>query len=213
VLPWVAWNIFLAVIPVGLGYAIRRLACGRGNVPAMVLLGIAWLLFLPNACYLLTEWRHFLDTVESVRLYTQWQHGGNSTAMLRLMIYTLFYTIFSGVGMLAFALAIRPVAQVLRAKEISTWLWAIPLFFLNALGVYLGLILRFNSWDVLGRLADIWHAAAGALTRPFTLATILAFAVFLWLAYLALDIWIEGYLYLRRTRTTKTITPGVIPER
>ena len=62
----VVWNFFLALIPVVLAfviyYGVQR--DKRRDDPAhkVFWLGLMfiWLVFLPNTCYLVTEWRHFL---------------------------------------------------------------------------------------------------------------------------------------------------------
>ena len=194
---WVLWNSSLAVIPVALGYAISGLAGPPGQrirkrvMPLMLVMGFFWLIFLPNTCYLLSEWRHFLESVDYANLGFRWRT--DSGAALALMIYTLFYLCFSGIGMLCFALAIRPIARVFRERGANLWVWGIPLFMLNSVGVYLGLILRFNSWEMISRPGRIWASVAVLADRPVLASFIIAFAAFLWVAYLIVDIWIDGF--------------------
>ena len=142
--------------------------------------------------------------MDRMNLYTEWSVGGDSEAMKVLVIYSLFYLGYSSLGMLAFALAIRPIASLLRVTGKPVWPWGLPFFPLVSLGVYLGLMLRFNSWDLFvyrGRsLTVIEHAVA----RPKLLAFMLAFSAFLWLAYLVLDIRIDGAL-LRWKRWTTSV--------
>ena len=63
---WIIWNVFLAAIPVVAGYALSlgasRFTIKRRIIPWLVWLPLlaVWFAFLPNTCYLLTEWRHFL---------------------------------------------------------------------------------------------------------------------------------------------------------
>ena len=56
---YLPWNLFLAWLPVGLAFGVR-LAADRKMGPRWFawVLGIAWLLFLPNAPYLLTDLVH-----------------------------------------------------------------------------------------------------------------------------------------------------------
>lgn len=197
---WITINTFLALIPVVAAYVVQLLVHrSTGNVLARIgaiLVGLIWLSFLPNTCYLLTEWRHFLDTVGYTNLYARWQ--GSSWLAMKLMTYTLFYICFSGLGILTFALAIRPIAGLAREKGLTLWVWGIPLFLLNSIGVYLGLIRRFNSWDLIARPGDIWAATVGILNRQTLATLVIIFAAFLWLVYLAMDIWLDG-LSLRRS--------------
>src|SRR4051812_24569935 len=60
------WNLALAAIPVPAAYAfasrVRTAKASRSRLPvaSAAVLGLVWLVFLPNSCYLMTEWRHFL---------------------------------------------------------------------------------------------------------------------------------------------------------
>ncbi len=196
---WVIWNLFLAVVPVALGYYIhdlaaspmvRRLSMSRKCWISVV--GLIWLFFLPNTCYLLTEWRHFLETLGYSSMAWRWHSDSN--ALIELMMHTLFYLCYSSFGMLTFALAIRPVAKLFRDHGANMTLWAIPLFLLNSLGVYLGLVLRFNSWDMVTRPNTIWSAVVAISDHPMLTSFIIAFAGFLWIGYLVMDIWVDGFI-------------------
>ena len=195
---WVGWNTFLAVIPIVLALLVYRLArpsFARLSIASKALtlaVGAAWLFFLPNTCYLLTEWRHYLEQLGYTSL--QWRWHTDSGALVELMMYTLFYMCYSGIGLLTFALAVRPVARVFRNSGADLWVWGFPLFILNSLGVYLGLILRYNSWEMLTRPSQIWASVASISTRPVLFSFIIAFAGFLWLAYVITDIWVDGFV-------------------
>jgi uncharacterized membrane protein len=125
-------------------------------------------------------------------LYAQWQVS--SLMAMKLMAYTLFYICFSGVGLLTFALAIRPIARTAKEKGFTLWIWGIPLFLINSVGVYLGLIKRFNSWDIFRRPNEILKAVADIPGNQDLATLVLLFSIFLWLVYLAVDIWIDGLI-------------------
>jgi uncharacterized membrane protein len=195
------WDLFLGVMPVLLGWALAALirhAGGRWWLWAPM--AVIWLLFLPNACYLLTEIRHYLENNPFEILEDSTGHR----RIVRFLFWTGFYLFFSGSGLLLFALAIRPVAQALREKGVPGLLLFPPLFFGSAIGVYLGLRLRFNSWDLLTHPEVVWESAVEALSGVAAIYVV-AFALFLALAYLALDIWFDG-LILRWTRVRERWT-------
>ncbi|MBI2843369.1 MAG: DUF1361 domain-containing protein [Armatimonadetes bacterium] len=193
---WVTWNLFLASVPVALAYLTSWLAgVARKKpvfrIPVAVLL-LAWLAFLPNTCYLLTEWRHFLMTLDAANLYLRSQIDRDVT--LKLMLYTAFYFCYSAAGMLALTLAIRPIARLARKDRATLWVYAIPLFLMLSVGVYLGLVLRYNSWDLVVRPHEVMNSVLGIVYRPKLFSFIIAFAGFLALAYAAIDMWIDGFL-------------------
>jgi uncharacterized membrane protein len=194
---WIAWNIFLAFVPVALAYGAVVFARkeGKHRVSARILagvLGLMWLVFMPNTCYLLTEWRHFLEMLGYTDLHLRWTY--ESDARLVLMALTLFYMCYSGVGVLTFTLAIRPIVRLAREWNLRLWIWAMPFFILMAIGVYLGLILRFNSWNMVNEFSAVWESVSELVQRPTLSSYIIFFAAFLWLMYLATDIWIDGFL-------------------
>jgi uncharacterized membrane protein len=199
---WVTWNLFLAAIPVALAFSMRRVGTnGMRNARLLLwLLGFLWLIFLPNTCYLLTEWRHFFHTLEGARLYTRWNEFGDIGALRQLILRSLFFFTYSALGMLAFAMAVRPVHRLLRQGNPRAWLWGVPFFPLISLGVYLGLVLRFNSWDLLHRPSVVFASIWSTVTRPELIAFILGFGAFLWLAYFVLDLWVDGVLLRWRRR-------------
>jgi len=193
----VAWNLFLAAIPVALAYGLAWGLGGRGrqrHLPPWICLPLAlvWLAFLPNTCYLLTEWRHLLFD----RRWAALLDAGSSDrrAMLSTAKWALFFLAYSGTGVLLFTLAIRPIEGWLRASGRHTPLYAPPFFFLISLGVYLGLIVRLNSWDLAHRPLYCWQQALEALANPTPLASIAIFALILWITYEAVDLWVEGVM-------------------
>jgi uncharacterized membrane protein len=196
----VVWNLFLAVIPVILAFTLARGArrdmreTGHIRWGLWLPLGVVWLAFLPNSCYLLTEWRHFLQTLTQSQLFAQARHS--QSGRLDFFVVVCFYLLYSGAGLLAFFLALWPLDRLTRRRLGWTGVVLRPLIFpLCALGVYLGLMSgRFNSWDLVHphRLAALLATTAAALHRPFLLCLILAFGAVLWLFYAAFDIWMDG---------------------
>ncbi|MCL5102636.1 MAG: DUF1361 domain-containing protein [Armatimonadetes bacterium] len=191
----VIWNAFLAIIPVALAYSIERIL-GRQprstlSVSVAALLGLVWLGFLPNTCYLVTEWRHFLEYLDRGDLFLRSQY--DNVLLVKLCAFSLFYMLYSGFGLLAYAMAIRPISRAIQRLSGDPRTWAIPLFLASSLGVYLGLVLRFNSWDLAANPAKVWNEIVEVSHRPALTLFIAGFGVFLWVCYRAVDIWIEGF--------------------
>ena len=186
------------MIPIAIAYGIEFLtkAGSRHGVLSKVMvgvLGVVWLAFMPNTCYLLTEWRHFLEMLGYTELYTRSAHDGDARLMLMALI--LFYMCYSGIGMLSFNLAIRPIARIAKDGCIRLWVWTIPFFILMSVGVYLGLIHRFNSWNLLNESASILANIHHLTQQPTLLLYIVFFAGFLWLMYIVTDIWVDGFAH------------------
>ena len=200
-------NLFLALIPVACAFVLARGVRGEmrrtGRVRWLLWspLLLLWLVFLPNTCYLLTEWRHFLDTVVLTPIYVRTYYDRD--AVLPLLVVMTFYLLYTGAGLWTFFLAVWPLDRLTRRRlgRATLGLQA-AVFTLCAFGVYLGLVWRFNSEDLLHprRLAYIVQVAAVTLHYPALDALVLVFAGVLWGLYALFDIWMDGALARIRAR-------------
>jgi len=180
VVRWVGWNVSLAVIPVLFGYALLGVVKSSRTRPSLwksigaaLLLGL-WLAFVPNTCYLLTEWRHFLVNVANPDLLRE---AGTHPKII-LSAEAFFFFVYSGIGTLCFVLAIRPIEATLRIWKKPFWSVAFALFFLISLGVYLGLILRLNSWDLVSDPDSVFLPISKIPGNHLLLVVLVVFALF-----------------------------------
>ena len=221
-IPNVLWNLFLAGVPVALAFVIargvRRERAAGGPVRWLLWgpLALVWLFFLPNSCYLLTEWRHYLTTLTQSQLFAEAHHSGDGR--VDFFLVTAFYLVYSGAGLLAFFLAVWPLDRLTRVRLGRLGAMLRPLIFpLCALGVYLGLMQgRFNSWDLVraSRLSKILTTTAQTLHRPYLVGLILLFGAVLWLFYAAFDIWMDGWAWrLSRRHAHRTAEHSDIPKK
>jgi uncharacterized membrane protein len=205
-LNWILWNLSLALIPVALGNAVAGIGQQVIRKPLTWLwlvlapLLVFWLVFLPNTCYLFTESRHLFFAVEREALWTRARH--EPAIAMRLFTGGAVALVYSAAGALTFALALRPVKRWLLRSGVRVGLLAPWFFLLLSLGVYLGLVVRFNSWDLLTRPGNVLETAAEVADRPLLVLTIMTFAFFLWVAFEVIDIWIDGFS-LRWQRWTR----------
>jgi uncharacterized membrane protein len=132
------WNLILGYIPYFLSSQIKT------TVPGTIkfyLLFFVWLLFLPNSFYLLTDFVHL-------------HHNSD----LQYLFDTLLLTCFSIAGFyagIASMLHIHGLLEMKYSSQKSKHL-IIILCYLSSFGVYLGRILRFNSWDILSNPIDLF---------------------------------------------------------
>jgi len=168
---FLAWNLFLALIPFGLSTLL-----GVANKPlqARLLLpvGAAWLLFFPNAPYILTDLFH-LDARPGVPLWYD--------------LALILSCAWNGL-MLAYAslLDMQRLVQ-LRFGTAASWVFASAALLLSSFGIYLGRYLRFNSWDVVTNPLTLFYDIVSRLLHPFsypgTWGVTVVFGVFLLLGY------------------------------
>jgi uncharacterized membrane protein len=141
---FLAWNLFLAWIPLLLAIAVVKASRSGGRLSLASLL-VLWLLFFPNAPYVVTDFVHLRDIGGMPRWYDAIMLSSFAAASLALAFVSLYL-----------------VQDLIRAKLGGAWSWvgALTVIALSGVGIYLGRVVKLNSWDLLdpGRL----HAALAA---------------------------------------------------
>lgn len=182
----VIWNIFLALLPLTFYMFLKSYWRHTGLMKfkqktAAVVLFIFWLLFFPNTAYIITDIRHLLN-------YCPFDSPNKVCAANGWMII-VFFT-YSSFGWVSFYYLLKLMSNL--ANEIFSGLR--PYFFaalvipLTSLGVLLGLLNRFNSWDVF--LYPLWFLRVLAVYFLDINYFIdwLIFTFFLYLLYFAGDV-------------------------
>lgn len=186
---FLVWNLFLAFVPL---VASSLLAIAdRRRSPTIVQAGCfaLWLVFLPNAPYILTDLIHLRHRPPVPLWYD----------LALILSYALTGLLL---GYTSLAVVQRIVAR--RFGKATGWLVAITAMGLSGFGIYLGRFLRWNSWEVLTRPAPLFAYIADCILNPFshtgTVAVTLIFGGALTLGYIALDVFLDD---LRETRAAR----------
>lgn len=136
---WMTWNTLLAWIPVVLAFGLfRRRASDHVRTPLWWTGAALFLLFLPNAPYVVTDLVHLRDDVVLV---------GGSWPVITAVLPV--YGLFIGSGFVAYYLALRELGLYLERIGLATWraLTIGGVHALCAVGVYLGRHAGLNSWE------------------------------------------------------------------
>ncbi|HEX8348673.1 MAG TPA: DUF1361 domain-containing protein [Hymenobacter sp.] len=165
------WNLFLALIPFGLS-TMLGLTVGPIRRRLLLPVGIVWLLFFPNAPYILTDLFH-LEPRPGV---PYWYDLG-----------LILSCAWNGL-MLAFASLLEMQGLVQRRLgAVTGWTFVTTALVLSSFGIYLGRYLRWNSWDVLTNplmlFYDILNRVLNPLAYPRTYGVTVLFSIFLLLGY------------------------------
>jgi uncharacterized membrane protein len=141
------WNIFLAWLPYTLSKYINIQQAGWKQ---LVLFGL-WLLFLPNAFYIVTDLVHL-----------------RHPSIVPLWFDAAIIFSAAAAGLLMALIAVYRIEKYLVLKFAG---WQVSLivpaiFFLSSFGVYLGRYLRWNSWDILANPAELFLSIAGRIAAP-----------------------------------------------
>jgi uncharacterized membrane protein len=168
------WNLILAWVPFALALATYDRA--RRRIDAVtVALAVLWLLFFPNAPYILTDFMHLEDSTAAPLWYD-----------------ALMLCAFAWTGLLLGFASLYLMQMVLRrvAGPVWSWVGVLGALALASFGVYLGRFVRFNSWDALLRPGRVAHVIANQLENPFDhprlVATLVVLTGFLLVGYAVL---------------------------
>jgi uncharacterized membrane protein len=180
-------NLLLAWLPLAFGAAAYVVARRRVTLTSIVFL-VLWLLFFPNAPYVLTDFIHL----------------GRDSGRAPLWYDALMLSSFAWTALVIGFVSVYFVQVLIQRFFGAVWSWLVVVlaFLLASFGVYLGRFVRFNSWDALLRPRRVAHVAAKQLENPFhhprLVGTLIVLTAFLLVGYSVVYSFAEAHLDARR---------------
>ena len=181
--PFFFWNIFLAIIPFLLAKKFIELTGNKKwkshrwqNKLGLLALFFVWFFFFPNAPYLFSDIRHLVD-------YCQ-DPGYLNTCPQRAYLVPLFFT-YAIIGIPTFYYGLEKMREGIEKnfnKKISHWMVKIMIP-ITGLGLILGLMGRFNSWQIISHPWIILKTAGEYLIQPIMLANIGSYTLMMYIIY------------------------------
>jgi uncharacterized membrane protein len=148
---FMVWNLFLACVPLMASFLLRALHVNRSaDIAQLMLLGL-WLLFLPNAPYLVTDIVHLEPSTPLLYGYD-----------LALILSCAFTGLLLGYASL---LDVHTIFAERFGHKLG-WTAAISALLLSGYGVYLGRVQRWNSWDLFTHPQSLLAEMAKCLINP-----------------------------------------------
>ncbi|WP_353721605.1 DUF1361 domain-containing protein [Dyadobacter sp. 676] len=174
---FLVWNLFLAWVPL---LFIKWVWEMEKRQPApfgvlMIYLSV-WLLFFPNAPYIITDLKHLRSVPENMIWYDA------------LMIFT-----FSLAGFLTGLYSIRIVHRIIahRWNDRLAWLAITSSMVLSGFGIFLGRYGRWNSWDIVMQPGALARGVYHSMHDPLAIKHTITFSFVLMLLYFAFHIFAE----------------------
>ncbi len=130
------WNLFLAFVP----WFLSTLIYGHlfRNRFLIVFTACIWLLFFPNAPYILTDLVHLGKYPDAPKWFD----------LIMLLSYGL-------TGMMYGFVSLKNISDSLTFKKNVVNLLIILMIYVSCFGIYLGRFLRWNSWDLIYNIDDV----------------------------------------------------------
>lgn len=172
---YIFWNIFLAFVSFFIS-SILLLNTDKENIikPLFIIGFILWILFLPNAPYVVTDFIH-LGRIRAVPvMYDMFLLFSAAYASLLLGLYSISH--------------MEKILLLKFTKKITNILILIIILF-TGFGVYLGRFLRFNSWDFFinhnSLVTSIWKISTESNGYANVFGYTLLFFIFIYVSYLS----------------------------
>lgn len=166
---WMTWNLFLGFLPWAMALVLFRRGRRRRVGPVWWLGTATCIAFLPNAAYVLTDVIHLPDQVRAEA----------SDAVVLFGVLPMFAALFA-LGFLAYVDTLRRMTAFVVARRWvrQTWPLVLAVHAASAVGIYIGRIHRFNTWDLVTRPRAVLEQAVDGFTSPLAVAgMVFTFAV------------------------------------
>ncbi|MGE5465172.1 MAG: DUF1361 domain-containing protein [Syntrophothermus sp.] len=171
---FLVWNLFLAWIPFMISYFTYTFTLNRRQVFTIIpIAAFFWLIFFPNAPYILTDFQH---------LAGKWRD-------LPVWYDVMMLVWFSFTGLLLGVTSLFLMQEIVCREFGRWWGWGFVTVVaaLSSAGIYFGRFLRWNSWDIFSNpkmmaLYTIERVQAPSMQTVGFIGLFTAFFLFLYLS-------------------------------
>lgn len=191
---FLAWNLFLAVIPFFIALLSRWLVTrnhGIFSVLIFLFTSILWLLFFPNSSYIFTDFIHLIQRGLP-------EDNPNARGFSNLLVWydVIVRSLYAFVGHLL-GLASLFIFHNLWSKycgKIVGWVLVISSCTAAAYGVFVGRFIRLNSWNLVTHPDAAVNALLSNVESLDAVIFTIAFAFFLSISYIFLYIFKKYFM-------------------
>lgn len=168
------WNLFLAWMPYFFSFWAAALYASQSRRWWVIIFpGFFWLIFFPNAPYIITDFLHLKDRPGVPVWYD-----------------ILLLAAFAWTGCFLAIASLRTMQNIVKNHVgwVISWIFAGFVLTLGGLGIYLGRFSRWNSWDIFTSPKEIVYEVAVRVMNPLSNLSFfgftLIFSTFLLVCYL-----------------------------
>lgn len=170
-LMWMAFNVFLAAIPVVFGrFMLKAVSIWLKSICALI-----WFIFLPNTIYLLTDIIHLFRDAQRISGIYLFIDIFCYLVLIVLGVYTFIISIIS------FEKLIFGSKSVQKIKQNMPIIYALNLFV--GFGLVLGRFQRVNSWEVITDVEKVILGSLAIIRSEQLMILVAFFAILAQLVY------------------------------
>ena len=146
------WNLFLAAVPWFISMIVTSRAIMEKSKILTVLLFVLWILFFPNAPYIITDLYYLNSHPERMFWYD-----------------LIMILLFAWTGLLFGFFSLERIEDMLVRKlsRVKSTAITVGILFVSAFGVYLGRDLRWNSWDIFLEPNEFFLDVLDRFIKPY----------------------------------------------
>ena len=185
------WNLFLAWIPFVLAYLAYIFSWRKPLLYlAIPTFAFLWLIFFPNAPYILTDFQH-LST------------NASNNAPLWYDVLMLIW--FAWTGLLLGVVSLYFMQEIVTRTfgRTTGWLFTILVTILSSIGIFLGRFYQWNSWDILADPMPIAQDILSWLRHPFANLRVYGFTLLFTLLFLFVYLAIHAFGRVMQEKQTR----------
>lgn len=163
---FLVWNLFLAIIPYFFAATLMMKYRGQKLSKGVYILFALWLLFFPNAPYIITDFIHL-----------------RPRGIVPLWYDLILISSFAWDGIIVGLISLRIIHIFIkeRGHKFIARCVVVVAIGMGSFGIYIGRYLRWNSWDVLAHPQALFYDIIGRLTNPFQHPRAYTMTVILWI--------------------------------
>ncbi|WP_432662057.1 DUF1361 domain-containing protein [Wukongibacter baidiensis] len=181
------WNLFLAWVPFMVSLIMSYINASKKysvkKIITLLVLGFIWLIFYPNAPYIVTDIIHLSNYNYYAPLdYTL---GFNSSFIIWYDFILVMLFVFTGyiIGHISLYIVHKMIEE--KYRKTVGWIFVFIVSILSGFAIYLGRFLRLNSWEIISNPVGLLKMILESINIE-SLKFTLMFGVFIFLIYMAM---------------------------
>ncbi|MCT4565556.1 MAG: DUF1361 domain-containing protein [Maledivibacter sp.] len=182
------WNLFLAWVPLflslGINHINKNMKYGAKKTIYLLFLGFSWLMFFPNAPYIVTDVIH-LSIYNYYHNISEYAYNFNTDFMIWYDLILIMLFIFTGyiVGHISLYNMHKIIEE--KLEKVVGWIFVCIVSFLSGFAIYLGRFLRLNSWEMASNPVNLIKAILASINIGSIKFTLM-FGFFIFLIYIVM---------------------------
>jgi len=190
---FLVWNLFLAGVPFLFASAAEHFHYKKSAIGFWIF-SFLWLIFFPNAPYIVTDFTHLRPLVLSG---------------VPFWFDVVMISSFAITGILFGLCSLKIMGRIMfeRLGAFGSWLCVVAVALVSGFGIYLGRYLRWNSWDIFFYPNELFQDITERLAQPTTyqqaLFTSLLFAALVLCSYVVFSHFFD-YKHSKKIKTQRS---------